>query len=133
MRLQATARLRLCSMPDARDAPCLSRVVKHRMLGKLTSVEKGPERNVRLVIRPSGVFSEISTPPGTYDPQTIDYYEITGLQQHDSGVVALTFVMADQRKVLFYATEQKFDMVLLLDELDATIGERRRVDPRENA
>lgn len=103
------------------------------MIGKLTSVEKGPERNVRLVITSSGVFSEISETPGTYDPQAIDHYEVTGLQQADRGIVALTFIMADQRKVIFYSTEQKFDMVLLLDQLDATIGERRRVDPRENA
>ncbi len=107
--------------------------VKHHMIGKLTSVEKGPERNVRLVITPAAVFSEISEPVGTYEPQAIDHYEITGLQQRDEGIVTLTFVMADKRKVSFYSTEQKFDMVLLLDQLDATIGERRRVDPRENA
>ena len=103
------------------------------MVGKLTSVERGPERNVRLVITRSAVFSEISEPPGTYAPETIDRYELTGLQQDDEGVVKLTFVMTDQRRVLFYSTEQKLDMVLLLDELDATIGERPRIDPRESA
>lgn len=103
------------------------------MIGKLTSVDKGPKRTVRLVITPAAVFSEISKPVGTYEPQAIDHYQITGLQQRDEGIVALTFVMADQRKVLFYSTKQKLDMVLLLDQLDATIGERRRIDPRENA
>ncbi len=120
-------------MPRISGAGSVIFVVKHDMIGKLTSVEKGPERNVSLVVTASGVFSEISEPAGTYDPQTIDHYEITGLQQSDEGIVALTFVMADRRKVLFYSTEQKFDMALLLDQLDATIGERRRVDPRENA
>ena len=52
-------------------------VVKHRMLGKLTSVEKGPERSVVLVITSSGVSSEISQPSGTYDPKLIDHYEVT--------------------------------------------------------
>ena len=103
------------------------------MIGRLTSVEKGPERNVRLVITPSAVSSEVSEPPGSYEPQIIDYYELTGLQQSDEGIVALTFVMGAQSKVLFYSTEQKLDMVLLLDQLDATIGERRRVDSRQNA
>jgi hypothetical protein len=103
------------------------------MIGKLTSVERGPERSVKLVITPSAVFSEISEPPGTYAPQIIDHYEVTGLQQDDKGIVRLTFVMADQRRVLFYSTEQKFDMALLLDQLDATIGERRRTDPRKDA
>jgi len=47
--------------------------------------------------------------------------------------VTLSFILADQRKVLFYSTEQKFDMALLLDQLDAAMGERRRVDPRRFA
>ena len=103
------------------------------MIGKLTSVAKGPERNVKLVITPSEVRSEISEPPGSYDPQSIDHYEVTGLQQDDKGLVSLTFALADQRKILFYSTQQKWDMALLLDQLDATIGERRRIDPREHA
>jgi len=103
------------------------------MIGKLTSVENGPERNVKLVITPSEVRSEISEPPGSYDAPSIDHYEVTGLQQDDEGLVCLTFVLADQRKILFYSTQQKWDMALLLDQLDATIGERRRIDPREHA
>jgi hypothetical protein len=103
------------------------------MIGKLTSVENGPERNVKLVITPSEVCSEISEPPGSYDPQSIDHHEVTGLQQDDDGLVTLTLVMTDQRRVLFYSTYSKFDMVLLLDQLDGTIGDRPRVDPRKHA
>jgi hypothetical protein len=103
------------------------------MIGKLISVEKGPERNVQLVITPLEVRSGISEPPGSYDPQSIDHYEVIGLQQEDKGLVTLTFVLADQRKVLFYSTQEKWDIALLLDQLDATIGERHRVDPREHA
>src|SRR5262245_50377265 len=44
---------------------------KHHMIGKLTSVEEGPERNVRLVVTPAAVFSEISEPVGAYEPQAI--------------------------------------------------------------
>ena len=96
------------------------------MIGELTSVTNGPERNVRLVITPTEVRSEISEPAASCDPRSIDHYELSGLQEHEHGLVSLTFVLADQRRVQFYCTHSKFDMALLLDQLDATIGERRR-------
>jgi hypothetical protein len=96
------------------------------MLGKLTSVTNGPERNVKLVITPTEVYSEISEPPGSYDPRTIDRYEFSGFQEREHGLVSLTLVLTDQRRVRFYCTHSKLDMALLLDQLDATIGERRR-------
>lgn len=96
------------------------------MIGRLTSVENGPKRNVSLVISPTKVLSEISLPPGSYDPHIIDHYELAGLQVTDFGLVTLTFVLADQRRVRFYCTEEKLDMALLLDQLDATIGPRKR-------
>jgi hypothetical protein len=103
------------------------------MIGRLTSVENGPERNVKLRILPGEVCSEISSPPGSYNPQHIDHYEVIGLQQKDDGLVTLTFVLTEQRRVLFYSTYSKFDMVLLLDQLDGTIGDRPRLDPRSHA
>jgi hypothetical protein len=96
------------------------------MIGKLISVENGPERNVKLVISPTEVYSEISSPPGSCQPQHIDHYEVSGLQKQDGGLLTLTFVLTDQRRIQFYSTHSKFDMMLLLDRLDATIGERRR-------
>jgi hypothetical protein len=96
------------------------------MIGKLTSVENGPERNVDLSIAADEVRSEISSPPGSFDPRSIDHYEVSGLQQHDTGLITLAFALRNGRRVLFYSTESKFDMVLLLDQLDGTIGERRR-------
>jgi len=96
------------------------------MIGKLTSVENDPERNVELVVTASEVRSVISDPAGTFDPRRIDHYEVSGLQQHDTGLVRLIFVLTDGQRVRFYCTESKFDMVLLLDQLDCTIGERRR-------
>ena len=103
------------------------------MIGKLTSVEKGPERNVKLVISPTEVCSEISSPPGTYEPQTIDHYEVSGMQEPAGTLVTLTFVLTDQRRVCFYSTHSQFDMVLLLDQLDGTIGVRRREASRGDA
>jgi len=49
------------------------------MIGKLTSVENGPERNVKLIITPTEVRSEISSPLGIYQPRSIDHYELSGL------------------------------------------------------
>ena len=103
------------------------------MIGKLTSVGKDPERNVKLVITASELRSEISSPPGTFDPRTVDHYEVSGMQDHPGSLVTLTFVLADGQRVRFYSSESKFDMALLLDQLDGTIGERRREVSRVDA
>jgi hypothetical protein len=103
------------------------------MIGKLISVENGPERNVKLTITPNEVWSELSQPAGSFSPQSIDHYEVTGLQQEDEGLITLTLVLADSSRVVFYSTDMKLDMVLLLDQLDGTIGDRPRVDPRKTA
>ena len=103
------------------------------MIGKITSVENGPERNVKLVITANKLHSEISSPSGAFDPRRVEHYEVSGLQEHDTGLVTLRFVLADGRRVQFYSTEQKFDMALLLDQLDGTIGERRREISRDDA
>ena len=103
------------------------------MIGKLTSVENGPERNVKLVITASELRSEISSPSGTFDPLSVSHYEVSGLQERDTGLVTLRFVLADGRRVRFYSTESKLDMVLLLDQLDGTIGDRLREVSRDDA
>lgn len=107
--------------------------VRHHVIGELTSVANGPERNVKLVITSTEVRSEISEPAGSYDPRSIDHYELSGLQEPERGLVSLTFVLSDQRRVRFYSTHSKFDMALLLDQLDATIGVRRREVARVDA
>jgi len=95
-------------------------------VGKIISVENGPERNVKLAISATEVCSEISEPAGSYEPQMIASYEVSGLQDQDKGLVTLTFIFLDQRRVRFYSTYSKFDMALLIDQLDATIGFRER-------
>ena len=96
------------------------------MLGKLTSLENGPERNVKLTISATELSSEISSPGGVYQPESVHHYEISGLQENAKEPATLTLVLADDRRVRFYSTESKFDMALLLDQLDGTIGERLR-------
>ncbi len=95
-------------------------------VGELISVENGPERNVKLTISPTEVYSEISEPAGIYRPQLITSYEVSGIQDKDKGLVTITFVLTDQRRVRFYSTHSKCDMGLLIDQLDATIGFRER-------
>jgi hypothetical protein len=95
------------------------------MNGKIISLENGPERNVKLVINANEFYSEISSPAGSLDPQSIDHYEIIGMQERDTGLATLTVVLVDGQRVCFYRTESKFDMALLLDQLRA-IGPRRR-------
>jgi hypothetical protein len=96
------------------------------MIGALTSVQNGPERNVKLVVTPTEVHSEISSPCGSVDPRNIEQYEVTGLGPEERGLITLTFVLRDQQRVQFYCTDCKLDMALLLDQLDAAIAVRRR-------
>lgn len=103
------------------------------MIGKLTSVENGPERNVKLLITASELYSEISSPSGTFDARSVDHYEVSVLPECDTDLVTLRFVLTDGRRVRFYATESKFDMALLLDQLDGAIGEWRREVVRDGA
>ena len=95
------------------------------MIGKLISVEKGPERNVKIRITPTEVYSEIASPGGPCSAESIVGYEITDLAKpHD--VFTLVLLLADGQRVQFYATQSQFDMALLLDQLDGTVGTRPR-------
>lgn len=96
------------------------------MVGRLISIEAGPKRNVGLAISATEIQSEMASPGGCVDPRRIDHYELMGMHQPEGGLVTLTLVMSDRSRVRFYATESKFDMALLLDELDAAIGMRPR-------
>lgn len=96
------------------------------MIGRLTSLVNSPERSVKLLITSTEIRCEISEPAGSFDPQNISHYELSGLLHDEHGLVTLTFVFFDKRRVRFYCTNSKADMALLLDQLDGTIGERRR-------
>lgn len=97
------------------------------MVGKLISIENGPERNVEIVVRRDEIRSAISEPVGSIDPSKIDRYELSGVGEQETGLVTLTIILTDSQRIQFYRTDSKFDLVLLLDQLDGTIGERPRV------
>ena len=96
-------------------------------MGKLISIENGPERNVEIVVRRDEIRSAISEPVGSIDPSKIDRYELSGVGEQETGLVTLTIILTDSQRIQFYRTDSKFDLVLLLDQLDGTIGERPRV------
>ncbi len=64
-----------------------------------------------------------------YPPEAVGYFEIRGSRGNSEGLVTLTFVLTDQQRVRFYATFSKFDIVILLDQIVAKIGDRRREFP----
>lgn len=99
------------------------------MIGSLVSIENGPARDMKIDVSPTAVRSEVSLPPGSVLAVSIACYEISGLQPHEKGLVTLTLVLTGGEKVRFYTTHSKFDMALLLDELDGTIGEKERKFP----
>lgn len=101
------------------------------MIGKVTSIRNFAERNVELVVTLNELQSQVSSSSGPINPRDVDHYEITGLQEHDRGLVTLILVLADGRRVRFYSTESKFDMTMLLDQLDGTIGVRPRNVPKQ--
>lgn len=96
------------------------------MLGKLTSVEHGPERNVKVTVTTNEVFSEIADPPGRLRTSDIVEYVVRESLCESEPLVSLEFVMTKAGKVTFYRTQSRFDMALLLDWLDSEIGVRPR-------
>jgi hypothetical protein len=100
---------------------------KRLQVGEIMSIESGgPKRNLRVVVSDTEVSSEISSPPGAICPQSIDHYEPSGMQASPGSLITLTLVLTDQRRIDFYSTRSQFDMALLLDQLDGTIGLRKR-------
>lgn len=96
------------------------------MIGRLVSVERGPERNVRLIVTPKMLASEISIPTGPVDPALVESYSVVQTIDSNGTLSRLHFVLTDGGNTCFYSTYSMFDLALLLDQLDATIGERPR-------
>ena len=96
------------------------------MIGRLISVERGLERNVKVTVTVETLASEISSPSGPVDPRQIQGYEIAQSKDREGTLSQLYFVLSTGGRVRFYSTYSTFDLALLLDQLDGTIGERPR-------
>lgn len=94
-------------------------------MGRIISLAKGPERDVEVRITSSEIFSAISDPPGA-----IGGAEVAGLEIAEEKK-GLTFSFPDYsfrlfirlssgRRVLFYEGATRFDLALLLDEIEAS-------------
>ncbi|MGN6386380.1 MAG: hypothetical protein ACTHMT_09090 [Verrucomicrobiota bacterium] len=97
------------------------------MMGNLISLESGPERNVQITIRAELISSEISMPSGAINPREIESYEIKQCKEQEGTRSSLWVHLSNGNRVLFYSTCSQLDLVLLLDQIDATIGSRPRV------
>lgn len=97
------------------------------MMGNLISLESGPERNVHITIRVEMLLSEISMPSGAINPREIESYEINRCKEREGTRLWLWFHLSNGNRVLFYSTCSQVDLVLLLDQIDGTIGSRPRV------
>lgn len=96
-------------------------------MGNLISLESGPERNVHITIRVELLSSEIASPSGAINPREIESFEINRCKEGEGIRLSLWFHLSNGNRVLFYSTRSQFDLVLLLDQIDATIGSRPRV------
>ena len=72
------------------------------------------------------LVSEISSPSGSIDPRQIDRCGIVQSNDQEGTLSRLEFILSTGGRVCFYLTYSAFDLALLLDELDGTIGQRPR-------
>jgi hypothetical protein len=95
-------------------------------VGKIISLENGPQRDVEILISKDSIYSEVSDPPGVIRPK--DVVAIEMVDQHtDNGVVThMSLRTRGSGVVKFYAGESTFDIVLLLDALESVCGMKPR-------
>ena len=90
-------------------------------IGRLTSVESGPERDVEVRISSHELYSEISDPPGAILDPDIARCNVTERSTPGGSLVHL-YITVGERNILFYTGETQADIALLLDELEASFG-----------
>lgn len=94
--------------------------------GKMTSVENGPERDVELRVTAEEIYSELAELPGVIPSGDISSYELCEKLIEGVPHIHLSIKTSEGKIIPFYMGTQ-FDLMLLLDELDAVLGERPRV------
>jgi len=93
-------------------------------VGNIISVENGPKRNVEVRITHDRLFSEISVPPGEIN--SADVLGIRVVEDEVGGKKCLHLYLETLpgTRVLFYTASTEFDIALLLDELEASLGNK---------
>ena len=93
-------------------------------VGKITSIENGPKRDVDVRITPDRLFSEISIPPGEIVGASVSGIRVVEEEVGDNDCFHLYLETLPGACVLFYTAATKFDIALLLDELEASLGNK---------
>lgn len=95
------------------------------MIGKLTSLDDGPKRSVEVTITPYLLNSELAKPQGAVSPSEVRGLILERRRWFFRNVIRL-WLQTDAGEVDFYRSRSMFDVVLLLDELEAAIGHKPR-------
>jgi hypothetical protein len=94
--------------------------------GKLISVDQGPKRDVTVRIAHDELLSEISDPPGPIKGADVTSYHVAEEQCGAVSLLNLYLETATGRRIRFYTADDRFDIALLLDELEASLGNKPR-------
>jgi|ERR1043166_5242802 hypothetical protein len=93
-------------------------------VGKIISVENGPKRDVEVRITRDRLFSEISVPPGEISGAEVSGIRVVEEEVGGNKFLHLYLETLAGTRVLFYTGATKFDIALLLDELEASLGNK---------
>ena len=91
-------------------------------LGSITSLETGMVRDVDLRISVDSLFSEIAEPPGMVLADGVSGIELVEITMEGEPVYQLFLDLVNGGSVMFYASRSKFDVALVLDELESVGG-----------
>lgn len=113
-------------MQDRNGSFGYSRFGLNMRVGKIISIEQGPQRDVAVRITSDRLVSEISVPPGDIRGVDVSAIHVTEEQSEDMQVFRLYLETIRGERILFYTAVTKFDIALLLDELEASLGNKPR-------
>jgi len=96
-------------------------------LGKIISVgEERPKRNVEIRITSESLLSAISDPPGEIAASDVSGFDVVEKKSLRGLLYHLYLRLNHGDTVLFYSTKTQFDIALILDELEASLGDKPR-------
>jgi hypothetical protein len=95
-------------------------------IGTIISVDEGPKRDVTVRIGSDELFSEISDPPGPIKGADVRAYQVTEEQSGAMRLLHLYLETSTASRIRFYTATTQLDIALLLDELEASLGDKPR-------
>ncbi len=93
-------------------------------IGEITGFGERPRRNVEVRIGRRELFSEISEPPGILSSRDVIGIRVSEeLSESGKHVIHLHLNTKGKKSIRFYTAAAKLDIALLLDELEAALGQ----------